>query len=430
MNRSCFQENESSVSLLVVFVFIYWFFYILRIALSYADIFISMSIFNLLLTTAAGVLIVIKWKRSQQGIEITIENALLVSLALTVLIAFMPAAISTVEAGLSIGVYFVAVFPVLFLILAILLKKDNETQAFEKAKNIYLMIFILNFIVGSGQAIAVNVGLIDLGFFWFNPSLQAIIFPGFGITEDRLRVPGLFANGGVNGYFNSILLIYLLASWGQRKVTKAQLILVVMAVVSIYLCYTRKVWLSLIIVGIAFIVLEIIVSKSQQKKIVYSVSIFFVSLALIVGLVLASESVDSVQAFNLESSFERFGSWTYFFNMFANSSLFYKIFGFGLLQAFMGDFTSFQSVLIDNALMAIVLYAGLLGLFVYVLFWLFLGLLMWRRYREYKFGFLIWLFFTFVSLYSTFFADISNIMFAMSVFALVLTQGRSVQTRV
>lgn len=403
----------------MIFIFSYWLYYILRVVLSYFDIYIPMTIFNLGLVVLAILIGGFYALNNSSQIIISKRNLAVLLTGFSVIVAFIPSLISTKNFGIPLGIYFVAIFPVLFLLISILLPGVKYEQ-FQYAKNIYLGLFILNFLVSVFQVIGVQTGLVGLDVYHGNEYLQAIIFPGFGVGQDQLRIPGLFSNGGVNGYFNSLLLIYLLSQWGQVKITNRSIIFAFMAIIIVYLTLTRKVWLSLLVVALVFIMLEIITNKNLNKKITYFIALFGVVLGVIGVAIFIGSNLDSSQALSTHSANERFYEWVYYFNLFIKSGWYELLFGYGVLQAFFQETSLFKSVLIDNVFFAVFIYAGTLGLITYSLFWLTIGVALGKRYQQYKFGFLIWVFFSFVSLFSTFFADISTVMFAMSVFSIVL----------
>jgi uncharacterized membrane protein len=401
---------------LIIFIYSYWFFYISRILLSYFEIYASMTIFNLGLIFLALTYLVYLISK-ERYLLISINTTILLITGATTLLAFIPSVISTANYGLPLGLYFVAVFPVIFLLIAILFPHINKNN-FQLIIRIFIVIFITNFFVSIAQVIGVQTGLIGLDIYFKNEYLQAIIFPGFDIGEDRLRAPGLFSNAGINGYFNSLLFIYILSQKGKIKIDTKLLILICMAVITIYLTLTRKVWLSLIFVYMIFLIIQLIFDKNLHSRITYSLSLIVFTLSALIIAIFVAANLDSNQALSSHSTQERLYEWRYYLNLFSNSRWTELLFGHGVLQAFFHETTTFKPVLIDNVFIAIFLYSGLFGLISYSLFWGAIGLYLGLNYKNSKFGFLVWIYFSFISLFSTFFADISTIMFAMTVFSI------------
>lgn len=405
----------------IIFILSYWLYYMSRIALSYLEIYISMTVFNLGFVMLSLVLLGLSMSKSENGFKLDNNHTLLFFSGIFVLAMFLPSIISTGGYGISLGIYFIAVFPVIFLIISLLLPKSSCNEVCRYANKWYLYVFAINFVVGMVQFIGTQTGLISLEVFFHNEYLQAIIFPGIGVAEDRLRVPGLFSNAGVNGYFNSLLVVYFISKWGKIRFDLKSALLLMMALFTIYITLTRKVWLAIIIVGIVFILMEIKHSNDIFKRTVHTGVLFLIALLVVFGSLYIFANLDSSQAFSTHSAKERFYEWGYYLDLFSNSSWYSILFGFGILQAFFQETILFYPVLIDNVFLALLVYSGIVGLVSYSIFWLAIGMILAQNYNQFKFGFLIWVFFSVVSLFSTFFADISTVMFAMSVFSIVLS---------
>jgi hypothetical protein len=269
------------------------------------------------------------------------------------------------------------------------------------------------------------MGLISLDLFFYNQLLPAIIFPSVDGSTDLLRTPGIFSNGGVNGYFNSLLVLYLLTHKKLKDFNFNNLLLLFIAVLIIYFTLTRKVWLALIIVGTVYLLLEALLNSKKIHRVnnlLLLLGVLFISILLAFYLF---SKLDSSQALSTSSLLERFEEWTYYINFINNSEMYNILFGHGVLQSFFEKTDSFfVPILIDNAFLAVFIYAGILGLTAYSFFWLIIGITLFRNYSNnkfHKFGALVWLQFTIVSLFATFFADTSTVMFAMSVFAIAFT---------
>ena len=99
------------------------------------------------------------------------------------------------------------------------------------------------------------------------------------------------------------------------------------------------------------------------------------------------------------------------------------------MQAFSEKAAGFPNLFMDNVFIALVNYSGILGLLAFSGFWVSIGVSLFRVPDESRFGFCVWVFFSFVSLTSTFFADVSNVMFAISVFCFCLLREHAISSK-
>lgn len=402
------------------FVFLYWIFYILRIVFSYLGVSLSIttfdSIFLIVSIVTLSIYIFIKGRAS-----ISYTNRIIFTLGMIVVLAYLFPLVWTNKL-LHPLLFFIPSFPVLFLLVSLLIYRDKKERYFENAKKFYLIIFSVNSIVSLIQILGTTYGFISLDIFFYNEYLQAIIFPGNGLIQDQLRVPGLFASGGANAYFNSILIIYLLFCKYSKKFTFSMLIAATVALIVIYFSLTRKVWVALFVTGTVSYAANWITSKNKNNVVSYLFK-FFILIPVFVSTIYFSFTLSSEDYIfmNFNSLDERLLSWEYYVNFIQSLDLATLWFGSGYLQAF-GDQYSANDMayLIDNVFLALFFYAGLLGVISFSVFWLAIGFFSAKRIKVSRFGFLIWVFFTVVSFTSTFFADISTIMFAMSIFVYTL----------